>query len=71
MKTGITLTAHDLREWSRFAQDAYANNRNDIGHRFSVASACHSAGQMIDCARFDYLQNQYRDWLCFNIYPEA
>jgi hypothetical protein len=66
----IHITEHDKAEWSRFAQAAYAIGRNDVGHRFSVAAACTINGQSMPVDRFDYLQGQYRAWLCFNEFPD-
>ena len=59
----IIPSEHEKREWSRLAQSAYANDRNDIGHTFSMASGCCLIGQSITLARFDYLQSIYRRWL--------
>lgn len=66
----IEVTQHVKNEWARFAQAAYANGRNDLGHRFSSAAALRS-GSTIAVSRFDELQSQYRAWLCFNEYPPA
>lgn len=60
--TTITVTAHDAREWSRLAQDAYATGRNDVGHRFSVAAAIYW-GKPCRVDVYDTLQWQYRRWL--------
>lgn len=66
----ITVLDYNKAEWSRFAQAAYKIGRNDVGHRFStLASMPHDAEMPIK--RFDLHQNIYRDWLCFNKYPET
>ena len=58
----ITVTEHQKTEWSRMAQDAYRNNRNDIGHRFSGAAALpRNAAIRVDL--YDDLMHTYRAWL--------
>jgi hypothetical protein len=59
----IVPTEHEKAEWSRLAKAAYASDRNDIGHTFSMASGCCLIGQAITLSRFDYLQSIYRQWL--------
>jgi len=61
-KGGITVTDHVQREWSRMAQDAYSNDRNDIGHKFSGAASI-PRGSRLTCQAFDELQSLYRLWL--------
>lgn len=64
----ITPTEHDKSEWSRMAHAAYANGRNSIGHRYSMAATlCRNEPMRVD--RFDELQAGYRAWLCFNEFP--
>lgn len=44
------------------AKDAYAKDKNDIGHKFSMAATlCH--GESCKLAWFDELQSEYRQWL--------
>ena len=61
-------TENEKREWSRMATAAYANDRNDIGHRYSMAATVRIGGQM-SLPQFDKLQAGYRKWLCFNEWP--
>ncbi len=58
----ITVTEDVKREWARMAQDAYSNDVNYIGHRYSGAAAMRT-GQMLTCQVFDALQINYRKWL--------
>lgn len=58
----ITPTQHEKNEWSRLARWAYANDRNDVGHRFSMAASARN-GESISIALFDSLQRGYRSWL--------
>jgi hypothetical protein len=44
------------------ANYAYANERNDIGHKFSMAATL-CKGEDCSVAWFDGLQNTYRKWL--------
>jgi hypothetical protein len=61
----ITPTEHEKREWSRMAADAYAKDRNDIGHRYSAwASIKRNVAIRLDV--FDTLQINYRRWLVDN-----
>jgi hypothetical protein len=62
----MTVTDHERREWSRMAQAAYAVDRNDVGHRYSVASAILKE---TDVRTFDALMNGYRAWLVFGTWP--
>lgn len=64
MKTQVTPTEHEKREWSRMARAAYAEDRNEIGHQFSAYAAI-LRNEPIPTARFDALQSQYRQWLVF------
>lgn len=57
-------TEHEKSEWSRLAQDAYSKDRNDIGHRFSIAASA-KAGVEFELTYFDELQGEYRQWLNF------
>lgn len=59
---------HEKNEWSRFATAAYANDRNDIGHRYSAAASLRNSEAM-PTERFDALQADYRAWLVFNEWP--
>lgn len=65
---GITVTAHCASEWSRMARAAYAADRNDVGHRYSMASAC-LQGSVLPARVYDALQSPYRAWLVFNELP--
>ena len=49
-------------EMCQMAQDAYNSDRNEFGHRFSMASAIYW-GKPIPVNIFDTLQVQYRRWL--------
>jgi hypothetical protein len=60
--TTITVTEHEAREWSRLAQAAYNSDRNDLGHRFSMAAAVYW-GKPCRADVFDTLQTIYRRWL--------
>jgi hypothetical protein len=55
-------TEHEKNEWSRMAKDAYANDRNDIGHRFSGAATL-NVGEACTLESFYSLQSQYQKWL--------
>lgn len=55
-------TSHEKSEWSRLARQAYARNRNDIGHRYSTAAAL-PFGESLNLVTFDTLQAAYRVWL--------
>lgn len=61
----VTPTYHESKEFSRLARYAYANGRNDIGHKFSVAAA----RQFFSVAEFDALKTIYRNWLVFDMLP--
>ena len=67
--TIVTPTEHEKREWSRMAQAAYSAGRNDIGHRYSSASARTRIGESMPTDWFDNLQHGYRNWLIDNIFP--
>jgi len=60
----MTPTDHEKSEWSRLAQDAYAHDLNDTGHRFS-GYASMRRGEAISLFAFDALQSEYRLWLNF------
>jgi len=64
----ITPNTHEKAEWSRFAQSLYSKGLNKHGHMFSAAASLPTEGKM-DNWRFDYLQDLYRAWLCFDTYP--
>jgi hypothetical protein len=64
----ITPTQHEKNEWSRLARYAYEHDRNDIGHRFSMAAAL-KAGESCTVQWFDALQVIYRAWLVFGTLP--
>jgi hypothetical protein len=64
----VTPTEHEKREWSRMASAAYREQRNPIGHRYSMAATlCHDEPMPLD--RFEILQAGYRAWLVFNEWP--
>lgn len=65
----IVPTEHAKREWSRMAQAAYHSDRNDVGHRFSMASACIPVGGRMELKRYDALMAAYRAWLVFDEWP--
>jgi hypothetical protein len=52
------------------ATAAYAQNRNSIGHRYSVSSSL-PRNEMMPLPRFDALQADYRAWLVFNEWPAS
>jgi hypothetical protein len=58
----ITPSQYEKNEWSRMAQDAYAHDLNDVGHRFSMAATVNK-GESVPLAWFDALQTEYRAWL--------
>ena len=58
----IVPTEHDKREWSRLAQAAYACDRNELGHKFSMAATLR-IGEPCTLAFYDTLQGIYRAWL--------
>src|SRR4051812_33249768 len=62
LAAGITPTQHERNEWSRLAQAAYAADRNDLGHRYSIAASLPN-GARLTCKKFDALQGPYRAWL--------
>lgn len=64
----MTPTEHEKREWARMARAAYGAGHNDVGHRFSAAAALR-AGEAMPAARFNHLQDDYRNWLCYNQFP--
>ena len=64
----MTPTEGEKREWSRMATAAYANDRNDVGHRYSMAATVRIGGQM-SLPNFDKLQAGYRTWLIDNKFP--
>lgn len=58
----VTPTEHEKSEWARLASAAYAEGRNEIGHRFSMAATLrHSEACAVKW--FDELQGLYRSWL--------
>lgn len=64
----ITPTEHDKAEWSRLAKYCYANGRNDLGHRFSMAATLR-VRESCNVQWYYDLQSIYRGWLCFNELP--
>ncbi len=52
-------TEHEKREWRRVAIAAYAEDRNDEGHRYSAYGALR-IGESIPLNVFDTLQANYR-----------
>lgn len=64
----ITPTRHCKLEWSRLAQAAYSQDRNDVGHRFSGAASILDS-QSLSLATYDSLQHDYRVWLIDNQFP--
>jgi len=66
----ITPTQHEKNEWSRFAKACYAKGLNLQGHIFSRYAAIRNDQQIAVCV-YDDIQNKYRAWLCFDVYPEA
>jgi hypothetical protein len=66
----IRPTRHEKLEWARMAQAAYSAGINRIGHRYSGAASIPD-DYALTVARFDELQSGYRDWLCFNRFPDA
>lgn len=65
----ITPNQHEKNEWARFAGALYARRLNLHGHIFSRFAALHTDQQMA-VWMYDSLQSQYREWLCFDKYPE-
>ena len=63
-------TQYEKDEWSRFAQAAYACNRNAIGHRYSVAASIPN-GAAIPLGWYDALMEGWRAWLVFNDFTKA
>jgi len=61
----ITPTQNEKNEWARLAQAAYRVCCNEIGHTFSAAASLPHDGQLT-VQRFDELQINYRQWLCFS-----
>ena len=64
----IHVTHHEASEWTRLAQDAYNHDRNDFGHKFSMAAAATFPSvdgtlKTISQTMFDELQAIYRQWL--------
>ena len=62
MNGRIVPSQYEKNEWSRMAKDAYAKDRNDIGHKFSMAATLNK-GEDCKLAWFDELQTEYRAWL--------
>jgi len=58
----ITVIEHDKKEWSRMAMDAYRNDRNDIGHKFSGLAALR-IGERLPVTVYDDAMVAYRRWL--------
>lgn len=68
MRCGITITDHNKTEWARMAAAASAADQVDVCRRYTVAAAI-PAGIMLPCADYDALQDAYRDWLVFSLWP--
>jgi len=66
----MPVTDHECAEWSRLARAAYAADRNDIGHRYSVAAAVWQ-GKRMPIGQWDALQSGYRGWLVFGTWPKS
>lgn len=66
--TGITVTQHEKNEWSRMARAAYSADRNDVGHRYSMAATVRN-GEQVRADWYDRIQSGYRAWLVFNEWP--
>ena len=66
----IHPTQYEKHEWSRFATVLYSKRLNAFAHKFSAAAALPRSAA-IDLKTFDQLQEIYRQWLCFDEYPEA
>lgn len=64
----IYVTDNDAREWSRMAQAAYRADRNEVGHRYSMGSACLHKCE-IPARLFYAYQGPYRAWLVFGEWP--
>ena len=58
----IHPTEHCKSEWSRMAADAYATDRNSIGHKFSAAASLRKNEGMY-VSKYDALMTEYREWL--------
>jgi len=58
----ITPSQYEKNEWSRMAQDCYAKDDNERGHKFSMAATL-KHGESVSVAWFDALQTEYRVWL--------
>ena len=58
----ITVTDHQIGEWSRMATDAYRTGRNFYGHRYSAAVANFSGVALCE-ELYDSLMFPYRRWL--------
>lgn len=66
----ITVTQYEKDQWSRFAQAAYAADRNAIGHRYSGAASIPN-GARLPVAVYDSLQAGWRAWFVFNDFSNA
>ena len=64
----VTPSHTDKMEWSRLAQSAYKAGRNDIGHRYSAAASM-PKDHPVTVERYDSLQEGYRSWLNFGLFP--
>lgn len=62
-------TEHEKAEWSRMATKCYAKGHNALGTRMSVAASVRQHGT-IPIENMRWLQNAYRDWLCFDEYAD-
>ena len=66
----ITVTQYEKDQWSRIAHAAYAEMRNAIGTKYSVAASIPN-GTQIPVAKYDALQNGWRAWFVFSDWSKA
>lgn len=64
----ITPTAHEKNEWRRLSDAAWACGNIAIRDRYRDAAGI-SAGEQMTMARFDRLQEGYRNWLNHGVFP--
>jgi hypothetical protein len=67
-KMGIVPTEAEKYEWSKLAQAAYRQDKNDIGHFFSGLAAMRSDASLNE-STFTVIQNQTADWKRFGWWP--
>lgn len=63
----ISTSRHNKSEWLRFAQDCKENGFILSAERFISAAD----KDIMPISEFVSLQNDYRNWLCFDQYPEV